>query len=161
MGCFLLVTQKDVEQIRKSCQSGSSRSHNVAHGRRGSIETARRGTRQSGRSRGRNTAHRRRWSLEEAKQEMWRRAAEDPKLGKDIRGWVKHQLNQQERMQRAKREGRRPPGGNPYRIKAPPSYDAGHKIPGIHRPENLRPELRSMNRARPGIARRLGIENYR
>lgn len=135
MGCFLTVTQKDIAQIRESHRHGPS---------------------------GRDIATRgRRWSLEGAKQEMWRRAARDPKIAKHIRGWVKHQLNQQERIRRAKQEGRRPPGGSAYRIKAPPSYDAGHKIPGIHKPENLRPELRSMNRARPGIARRMGIKKYR
>ena len=90
-----------------------------------------------------------------AAQEMWRRTATNPRVSRSIRGWINHQIRQQQNIRRARQMGRRPPGGNRYRIKNPPGYDAGHRIPGIHTPENLRPELASMNRARPGIARRV------
>lgn len=74
-----------------------------------------------------------------AKVEMWRRVGNDPKISRSIRGYIRNQLRQR---------------GS--RMKNPPGYDAGHIIPGVHTPENLRPELASMNRARPGIARRVG-----
>ncbi|MBD1933065.1 MULTISPECIES: hypothetical protein [Cyanophyceae] len=78
-------------------------------------------------------------SLRPAKVEMWRRVANDPKINRSIRGYIRNQLRQR---------------GS--RMRNPPGYDAGHKIPGVHTPGNLRPELASMNRARPGIARRVG-----
>lgn len=92
-------------------------------------------------------------SYSSAAQEMWRRVATDPKASRSMRGWIRHQLRQQDRIRRAIQMGRRPPGGSRYRIKNPPGYDAGHRIPRNH--NTLRPELASMNRARPGIARRI------
>lgn len=136
MGCGRTMTESDLKQLGVTRQEVSTK-----QGVQRAVEKA--------------------WTKESAKQEMWRRMADDPKQNSDIRGWVKQEINRLEQIARAKEAGRKPPGGSPDRIRAHPSYDAGHRIPGIHRPENLRPELISMNRARPGIARRMGITKYR
>jgi hypothetical protein len=92
--------------------------------------------------------------LASAKRAMWLREATNPKQGRAIRGWLKQEANRQRAIKRSFKRGTRPPGGS-RRIRNPRGYDAGHRIRGIHAAENLRPELASMNRARPGIARRL------
>lgn len=145
MGCGRLMTEKDLEQLGVSSRNPSK--HEVERG----VERA--------------------WTKESAKQEMWRRVANDPKQPSYLRGWVKQEINRMEGIREAKRAGReyidssgnlyQGPGGSHSRMRTHPSFDAGHKIPGIHHPDNLRPELRSSNRSRPGIARSLGIEKYR
>ncbi len=73
-----------------------------------------------------------------AKVEMWLREGNNPKNPKWMRGWVKNQWKQRG-----------------YKMRNPKGYDAGHLIPGINKADNLRPELATMNRARPGIAKRV------
>ena len=84
-------------------------------------------------------------SFEKVKQEMLRREANNPNLGGAERGWIQQELN---RIQR----------GEATRLRMPPGFDAGHRIPGINAASNLRLEPSSINRARPHIAKRLGLD---
>jgi len=99
------------------------------------------------------------YAFEKAKQEMLRRALDNPKVSSAIRGWIKQEVNRMERARQARVGGYQPPGGNPRRMRIPPGVDAGHRIPGLDKPENLRFELASMNRARWHLAKRLGVEH--
>lgn len=85
------------------------------------------------------------YSFEKAKQEMLRREVNNPNLGSAERGWIKQELN---RIQR----------GEATRLRMPPGFDAGHRVPGLNTASNLRLEPSSINRARPHIAKRLGLD---
>ncbi len=78
----------------------------------------------------------------------------------EVRGWIRQELNRLAQFQAAQAAGRLPPGGNKSRIRNPPGMDVGHRIAGLDSPENFRLEMASMNRARPGIARRLGLPDW-
>jgi hypothetical protein len=103
------------------------------------------------------------WTEAAAKREMWLRVLNDPMQPTYLRGWVRQELNRLERIRVARREGKPyttaegkehiGPGGSKSRMKTHPSYDAGHKTPGVHDPDNLHPENRDMNRARPGLTK--------
>jgi len=96
-----------------------------------------------------------------ARQQFLYGLASDPSQPKYVRGWIKQELNRLKQVQRAKADGTTPPGGNKRHIHGIPGYDVGHHYPDIDLPENFRLELVSSNRARPGIARRLGITKWR
>lgn len=100
------------------------------------------------------------YGFQKARQQFLHSRVTDPNEPRFVRGWIQQELNRLEARQSAQRSGLRPPGGG-NQIRGIPGYDVGHRIPGIDLPENFRLENRSVNRARPGIARRLGIENYR
>jgi hypothetical protein len=98
------------------------------------------------------------YAFEKAKQDMLRRALDDPSLGRAERGWLKQEINRLVQVQRAHAGGMSPPGGNKRNMRMPPGLDAGHRIPGINEPWNLRLEPAGINRARPAIAKRLGLD---
>ena len=97
------------------------------------------------------------YSFQLAKQEMLRRALNDPLISRDIRGWVQQELNRLDQVDRAIAEGRTPPGGNRRFMRMPPGLDAGHRNININTAANLRFEDAWQNRRRPFVARELGI----
>ncbi len=94
-----------------------------------------------------------------ARQSFLRSLADDPNQPRHVRGWVRQEINRIEQVKRAGAEGRRPPGRASRQIKGIPGYDVGHRFPGLDLPENFRLEDRAINRRRPIIARRLGIDH--
>jgi hypothetical protein len=96
-----------------------------------------------------------------ARQAFLRALQDDPNQPNYIQGWVRQELNRLERVSQARQIGQRPPGGNKRRVRGVPGFDVGHRVPGLHDPANFRVEHASTNRARPGIARRLGITRWR
>jgi tetratricopeptide (TPR) repeat protein len=101
------------------------------------------------------------WRYQQARQTFLRGLAEDDNQPAYVRGWIKQELNRLERVGRSKETGNRPPGGNKRQIRGVPGLDVGHVYPDIDLPENFRLESASMNRARPGIAKRLGLTETR
>lgn len=97
------------------------------------------------------------YAYQQAKQQMLRQALNDPNLGRDVRGWIKQELNRLDRVQAAQATGLRPPGGNQHNLRMPPGFNAGHRQLGINRPSNLVLQNAAINKARPGIARGLGL----
>lgn len=95
-----------------------------------------------------------------ARQQFLKGLANDPKQPAFVRGWVKQEINRIEQVNRAKSEGRLTPGGNKRHIRGIPGMDVGHRIPDIDVPDNFRLEEAAMNRSRPHIARRLGIQDF-
>lgn len=57
----------------------------------------------------------------------------DPNVGKNIKGWIKQELNRV--------------GKSGY-LRSPPGYDVGHKIPGIDLPDNFQWEHSNSNRSK-------------
>lgn len=96
-----------------------------------------------------------------ARQEFLRSLADDPNQPRYVRGWIKQEMNRLDRIKVANQKGIRPPGGNQRHIYGVPGYDVGHLFPDIDLPWNFRLENASTNRARPGIAKRLGITDLR
>lgn len=94
-----------------------------------------------------------------ARQTFLRGLVEDSNQPSYVRGWVKQELNRLNQIARARRLGEPPPGGNRYQLRGVPGLDVGHAIPGWDHPINFRLELASMNRARPGTAKRLGLDH--
>lgn len=80
-----------------------------------------------------------------AKQQMLRDMLNDPNQGRATKGWIRQEIN---RLNRAA-------PGHTGQIRMPNWLDAGHRVPGDH--TTLRPELRTMNRGRYWLARRLGL----
>jgi hypothetical protein len=78
-----------------------------------------------------------------------------------VRGWVQQELNRLGQVKQAKESGTTPPGGNTRHVRGIPGLDVGHRFPGIDVPANFRLEEAAMNRARPGIAKRLGVRHIR
>jgi hypothetical protein len=96
-----------------------------------------------------------------ARQQYLRTLAADTKQPSHVRGWATQEANRLARIATARAAGRRPPGGDPYRYKGVPGYDVGHR-PGLHlvdKPSSFRLEWARDNRARPGYARRLGVQH--
>jgi hypothetical protein len=96
-----------------------------------------------------------------ARQQYLRTLAADTKQPSHVRGWATQEANRLARISAARTAGRRPPGGDPYRYKGVPGYDVGHR-PGFHlvdKPSSFRLEWARDNRARPGYARRLGVQH--
>lgn len=100
-------------------------------------------------------------SYQTARQRFLRSLIEDPNQPGYVRGWVRQELNRLASTARARQEGRQPPGGSIRNLYGVPGFDVGHRVPGLHDPANFRVEHASTNRARPGIARRLGITRWR
>jgi hypothetical protein len=96
-----------------------------------------------------------------ARQAFLRGLLNDPNQPSYIRGWIRQELKRLEKASQARQIGQRPPGGSKRRIRGVPGFDVGHRVPGLHNPANFRVEHASTNRARPGIARRLGITRWR
>jgi chromosome segregation ATPase len=88
------------------------------------------------------------------------RVLTDPNQPRFVRGWIKNELRRSAEIRRARVEGREVSGSVDY-IRTPPGYHVGHRYPDLDIPDNFRLELISMNCARPGIARRLGVKDYR
>lgn len=111
------------------------------------------------------------YKYQKARQEFLRGLVDDPNQPGYVRGWIKQELNRLERIEHAKSEGHvyvdsggdlyQGPGGNKHYLRGIPGLDVGHIYPDIDLPENFRLEHASANRARPGIARRLGIDSRR
>lgn len=96
-----------------------------------------------------------------ARQQYLRTLAADTGQPRHVRGWATQEANRLDRIAAARIAGRRAPGGDPYRYKGIPGYDVGHK-PGFHlvdKPSSFRLEWARDNRARPGYARRLGVQH--
>lgn len=96
-----------------------------------------------------------------ARQTFLRALLNDPTQPGYIRGWIRQELNRLKRVSQARKTGQRSPGGNKRRVRGVPGFDVGHQVPGLHDPANFRVEHASTNRARPGIARRIGITRWR
>lgn len=96
-----------------------------------------------------------------ARQQYLRTLAADLNQPRHVRGWAMQEDNRLQRIAAARAAGRGAPGGDPYRYKGMPGYDVGHKLGkhGQHQPANFRLEWARDNRARPGYARRLGVQN--
>ncbi len=100
-------------------------------------------------------------AYQRARQQYLRTLAADTKQPRHVRGWAKQEANRLDRIDIARTAGRRAPGGDAYRYKGIPGYDVGHK-PGFHlvdKPSSFRLEWARDNRARPGYARRLGVQH--
>jgi hypothetical protein len=78
-----------------------------------------------------------------------------------IKGWIRQELNRLDRVSQARQTGQRLPGGSKRRLRGVPGFDVGHRVPGLHNPANFRVEHASTNRARPSIARRIGVKRWR
>lgn len=94
-----------------------------------------------------------------AKQQMLLRALDDPLVSRQIKGWVRHELRRMAHLQRAVAEGRDVEHPHRNYIRMPYGFDAGHRIPGVDTPANLRFEDIWVNRSRWHRARRLGVED--
>jgi hypothetical protein len=90
-----------------------------------------------------------------AKQEMMLNALDDPRVGRDIKGWIRNEMR---RVQTGQATRMRMPGisrASPY----VPTMDAGHRIHDVHHWSNLRFEDVKINRARYHHALRLGLSD--
>jgi hypothetical protein len=111
------------------------------------------------------------YKYRKTRQEYLRSRPDDPNEPRYVRGWIKQEMRRLDQIKQAKREKRvhvdaegrtfQGPGGDKRNIRGIPGLHVGHRYPDIDVPENYRLELPSMNSARPGIARRLGIEYWR
>jgi|GEM_PF-1584260 len=101
------------------------------------------------------------WRYQKARQAFLTNLVDDENQPSYVRGWIKQELNRIERTKQAEMTGDRPPGGNKRHLRGVPGLDVGHVYPDIDLPENFRLEEAAMNRARPGIARRLGLSHIR
>jgi tetratricopeptide (TPR) repeat protein len=95
-----------------------------------------------------------------SRQQYLRGLVNDPNQPRYVRGWIAQQLNRLEQVKNARRLDNLPPGGNPRHVRGIPGLDVGHRFPDIDLPENFRLEEAAMNRARPGIAKRLGLAEW-
>jgi hypothetical protein len=71
------------------------------------------------------------YPYQKARKEFMINSLSDPKVGKDIKGWIIQEKNRV---------------GNSRYWRSPPGYDVGHKEPGIDKANNLHWEYSSMNR---------------
>lgn len=94
------------------------------------------------------------------RQQFLRGLIDDPQQPSHVRGWIKQELCRLEQINAAREAGTRPPGGNQRHVRGIPGLDVGHRYPDIDLPENFRLEEAAMNRARPGIAKRLGLSDW-
>ncbi len=95
------------------------------------------------------------YEYEKAKQEMLRRALDDPKISRDIKGWIRNELR---RINSGQSNRIRMPGvsrRNPY----VGDYDAGHRIHDVHHWSNLRFEDVWLNRSRYHRSIRMGLSD--
>jgi hypothetical protein len=94
-----------------------------------------------------------------ARQQYLRQLLADPNQPRHVLGWIKQELNRLTRVEQARQQGRRPPGGSARNLRGVPGLDVGHKLGkhDQHDPKNFRLEDASFNRARPGLARRVGV----
>jgi len=95
-----------------------------------------------------------------ARQQFLRSLIDDPQQPRYVHGWIKQELHRLEQVKTAREAGTQPPGGNQRRVRGIPGLDVGHRYPDIDLPESFRLEDAAMNRARPGIARRLGLSDW-
>jgi len=95
-----------------------------------------------------------------ARQQFLRSLLDDPQQPRPVRGWITQELHRLEQVKATREAGTRPPGGNQRHVRGIPGLDVGHRYPDIDLPENFRLEEAAMNRARPGIARRLGLSDW-
>ncbi|MCA9889620.1 MAG: hypothetical protein KC546_14675 [Anaerolineae bacterium] len=93
------------------------------------------------------------------RQKYLRGLIDDPDQPRHVRGWVAQELNRLEQIRSARKNGQHPPGGSKRQVRGIPGIDVGHRYPDIDLAENFRLELASMNRARPQIAKRLGMDD--
>lgn len=93
------------------------------------------------------------WQYQKARQEYLRRLLQDPNQPRFVKGWIVQELRRLEQLNRSRSKGKR----RATRLRGVPGYDVGHRLPGVHRAANFRLEHASTNRARPGIARRVGV----
>ncbi|MBI5668074.1 MAG: hypothetical protein HZC41_08700 [Chloroflexi bacterium] len=84
-----------------------------------------------------------------------------PGLSADQRQWLEQKLRRILRGKQAASKRGGGPGGSRRRLRGIPGFDVGHRQPGVHDHRRFRLENASTNRARPGIARRLGIKHIR
>ncbi len=73
------------------------------------------------------------YPYQKARKAFMRDSLSNPKVGKDIKGWIRQEINRV--------------GMSGY-WRSPPGYDVGHKKAGIDRPENFQWEYSSMNRSK-------------
>ncbi len=71
------------------------------------------------------------YPYQKARKEFMNNSLTDPKVGKDIKGWIKQEKNRV--------------GKSGY-WRSPPGFDVGHKQPGIDKAKNFQWENSSMNR---------------
>ena len=102
--------------------------------------------------------HSHRSSYRTAKQKMLVSCLDDPFCPKDIKGWIRNEQRRVQRNREAYREGR-PVRHRNSSMRMPNGLDAGHRIPEIDTPANLRFEPSSINRTRYHRARRLGLDD--
>ncbi len=95
--------------------------------------------------------------FQRAKQEMLRRALDDPLVSRDIKGWIRSELRRIEYVQRGDPRVQHPAAIN---IRMPPGLDAGHRQINLNTAANLRFEDAWVNRTRPRRARELGIDDF-
>ncbi|HKP01841.1 MAG TPA: hypothetical protein VJU77_00635 [Chthoniobacterales bacterium] len=99
-----------------------------------------------------------------ARQQYLRQLLTDPNQPRHVLGWVTQELNRLAQVERAQQQGRRGPGGSARNLRGVPGLDVGHKLGkhDQHDPRNFRLEDARFNRARPGLARRVGVfQKYR
>jgi hypothetical protein len=99
------------------------------------------------------------YKYKRARQEFLRSLVNDPKQPRHVRGWVQQELNRIDYIKRARAEGRTFPGRTSTDIKGIPGLDVGHRYPGLDIAENFHLEDASVNRRRPILARRMGIDH--
>jgi hypothetical protein len=93
------------------------------------------------------------WAYQKARQEFLRGLLQDPNQPRFIKGWVRQEMRRLQQLAKGGSPGKR----RTARLRGIPGFDVGHRRPGIHQARNFRLENASTNRARPGIARRLGL----
>lgn len=99
-----------------------------------------------------------------ARQQYLRQLLTDPNQPRHVRGWITQELNRLAQVDKAQQQGRRGPGGSVRNLRGVPGLDVGHKLGkhDQHDPKNFRLEDARFNRARPGLARRVGVfQKYR
>ena len=104
-----------------------------------------------------------------ARQQYLQTLEKDESQPRHVRGWARQERIRMARIERAQQQGlgryvrgaigRFLPGGSTRYWRGVPGMDVGHKLGkhNQHDPKNFRLENASLNRARPGISRRLGL----
>jgi hypothetical protein len=93
------------------------------------------------------------WPYQKARQAYLRGLLQDPNQPRFVKGWVRQELRRLQQLNRHRQKGKR----RASRVRGVPGFDVGHRLPGIHNAANFRLEHAATNRARPGIARRVGV----
>lgn len=93
------------------------------------------------------------WPYQKARQVYLRGLLQDPNQPRFVKGWVRQELRRLQQLNRFRPANRR----RASRLRGVPGFDVGHRLPGLHTPANFRLENAATNRARPGLARRVGV----